>query len=180
MIDRADHGLERRRQNRYLVASAAFLLAFSQPQRPAHTDVLRLGRKRAPVDDRGALLGQHSFLGFGKPVHQQIRDCQVEHRVAQELQPFVMQLGTDRGARMSERHSQQIGTDESIVEPPLQVCAIVFRARRRRLRARRCSLSNFSSQRRTLDARCHHLNFVVPKYIGTLHQHADIVAAVTF
>src|SRR6202167_2453994 len=38
--------------------------------------------------------------------------------------------------------------------------------------------SNFPSEGHALDTRCHHLNFVVPKYVGTLHQHADVVAAI--
>jgi hypothetical protein len=38
-----------------------------------------------------------------------------------------VQVGADRGARMGERDSQQLGTHESIVQPPLQVCPIVFR-----------------------------------------------------
>ena len=89
-----------------------------------------------------------------------------------------MQVGADRGARMGQGHPQQLGTHESIVEPLLQVCALVFRAWLPRRPRARLSPSNLPSQGRALNTRCLHLDFIVPKSVGSLHQHADVIAAV--
>ena len=52
--------------------------------------------------------------------HQHVRDRQIEHRVAQEFQPFVMLIGADGGAGMSQGELQKFRTGECVAERPLQ------------------------------------------------------------
>src|SRR5260370_3971691 len=132
-IDRADHRLERGRKNRGLLAPAAFLLAFAKSQHFIQLDRLRLQREGGCGDGRRAVFGERAFLRSRKLAHQEIRDRKIEDRIAKELQPLVVNVTADRGARMSQRGLEQFRPREGETERALELGAGTFR----RLGARR-------------------------------------------
>src|SRR5262249_48000652 len=50
-------------------------------------------RERLLVDDRGAHLGKMTFTGIGKGLEQNVRNNDVENRIAQELKSLVVSQG---------------------------------------------------------------------------------------
>lgn len=88
--DRADQRFQRIREQCRPLAAAGFLFACAQPQRIAERDAGGDVRQRVFLDQRGTQPRQQTFRCVRKPPEQQIGGHAVEHRVAQQLESFVM------------------------------------------------------------------------------------------
>ena len=85
-------------------------------------------RQRAGVDQAGARLGEHAFVGIGKLFVKLARQHQAEHGVAEKFEALVGLNGRAllvRDGRMREREPQQRGVGERVAEALLQCVEVV-------------------------------------------------------
>src|SRR5436189_261645 len=81
-------------------ASTVLFLALSEPKLLAQSNLDRLECESSAVDDRRAFLGECTLFCQWQPAHQEVRNGQVEHRIAKELEPFIVRLTQRYGAGM--------------------------------------------------------------------------------
>ena len=102
-IDRRDDRLERIGQDRIAAEAAALELAGAQVQRIAELDVARDRGQRRAVDQRGAQARHLAFVGARVLLEEELGDDQVDQRVAEEFEPFVVVLRRRCGASAPAR-----------------------------------------------------------------------------
>src|SRR5262245_11591190 len=117
-VDRAEHGLERVGQDRRLLAAAGLLLALAEQQVVAEVELVGHLGQRDGVDGRLAAVGQLALAEPGVGVEGMVGDDGPEHRVAEELEPFVgVVAGVLRTPRpVDERGGEHLGGVERDAE----------------------------------------------------------------
>ena len=110
-VDRRDDGFERVGENRVAAKAAALELAGSEVQQIAELGITRDRRQRAAVDERGAKAGHLAFVGAWMLLEDQLGDDQVDQRIAEELEPFVVVMAR---AAMRQRLREQRGGRERV------------------------------------------------------------------
>src|SRR5262249_49609431 len=76
--------------------------------------------EHAGIDECGAPLRELPLVRGWKALHQEIRDCQVENRVAEELKLFVVLARTCQCGAVNERKSQEVRLTEGMTDPVLE------------------------------------------------------------
>src|SRR5580704_3896498 len=94
--DRADHRLEGVGEQRRQLARAGLDRAPPHQQGLAELEALAEPRQRGGVDQRGPKLGQLTLVVGGKSSEEVLADHELEDRVAQVLETFVVVPGTGR------------------------------------------------------------------------------------
>ncbi|CAB5028423.1 unannotated protein [freshwater metagenome] len=155
----AEHRFDRVGEDGLFQAAAGEQLTPAEAKVGAEAQVLGNQRQRGLRDDRCSDLSEVPLGGFGEPADHVIGDGQAEHRVAQELEPFVRfvtgVLGTPGTVR--EREGQQRRVGEAVPEarregfgraghpsPPKRIS----RAARRRSRQRHAPSLGLRGRRR--------------------------------
>jgi len=113
----ADDGLERVGEDGHALRAAAAGLALGQAQ--------HLGQPQRQGDLVQAVLAHEvradarevAFVGAGEAVEQQARDGEAQHRIAEELEPFVV-IGAE--AAVPQRPLEQAFLCEAVAESLLQ------------------------------------------------------------
>lgn len=110
--NRAEHGLEGVGQRRGAFATAVGFLAAAENEMFAEAERAGFLGEGAAVHQFGAGLGERAFAERGKFFIQFVRQYELQHGVAEELEPLVV-LGGDAlfvgDGRMGERELQQRG-----------------------------------------------------------------------
>src|ERR1051326_2094527 len=86
----ADDRLVGRGEDRWLLAAPALLFPLAGGELRAELDGGCLRRQHPGVDQRGSPLRQLSLVRLRKPLHQQVRDRQIEDRVTEEFELLVV------------------------------------------------------------------------------------------
>ena len=115
-VDRAEQRLERVGEDRAATEAAALQLTAAEPQLLAEPQPARDRGQRAAAHQRRPVAAQVALVGVRVLAKQQHRDGEVEHRVAEELEPLVVALA---GAAVRERRVEQRRVAESVPEARL-------------------------------------------------------------
>ena len=149
--DGAEHRFERIGDDRRAVSATALLLAFAEAQRGAQIERPREPRERVALDEMGADPRQVAFGYLREAVIEKESDHAVQHRVADEFEPLVVNGAV---AAVRQRLVQQIAIAKRVTQP----CGKRRRRRgpvhsvrwRRRGRLQRSALASNSISRLTL------------------------------
>ena len=98
-VDGGDQRLAGVGQHRRLAPPARLLLAAAEEEPLAEAELAGDLGQAELVDDAGARLGQLALVALGRGVHQQVPDDEVEHGVAEELEPLVVGAPPARRSR---------------------------------------------------------------------------------
>ena len=106
--------------------SRPWLVFFAAAQNKflAQTHRPREGLQVMPVDEAGALDGEPALRQLGKAAKQFVRNHELEHRIAEELEPLVIRqplaLFVAEGS-VGERLSQELGPGEAMAHARLEI-----------------------------------------------------------
>ena len=122
---RAEHGLERIGQRRAADAPAGGLLAAAEDQEIADLEPASLLRERGAVHELRPCLGERAFAVPRETLVKLVGEDELQHGVAEELQPLVVVLqvpdaGLVRQRRMREREDQQLSVAERVTQRGLE------------------------------------------------------------
>ncbi len=116
-VDRAEQRFERVGQDRFAAEAAGFQLARAEPQLLAELDLGGDDRERLAAHQARAEARQLALVGGAELAEHQHGDHAVEHRVAEELQPFVVRAA---GAAMGQRRFEQRRVAALVAERVMQ------------------------------------------------------------
>src|SRR5690606_26705314 len=116
-VDRADQRLERVGQDGGAVRAARAGLAFTQAQQRRQRQPQREPVQRVLLDQVGPHARQVALRQFRETDVQQVRDGQVQHRVAEKLEALVV-VGRETAVR--ERELEQPRVRERVLKARLQ------------------------------------------------------------
>ena len=125
-IQGGNNGLEGVRHHTGTGAAAAALLAAAKAQVLAEVDLLRELKQRPLADEAGPDAGQIALRPVGVGVEQVVCGYDLQHAVAQKLQPLVV---LDRGAALvgvagvGKRDFQQFRVFEFVTDDSFQLMA---------------------------------------------------------
>ena len=112
-VDRRDDRFERVGEDRVATKSAALELAGAKMQSIAELGVARYRGERGAVDERGAKPRHLAFVGARVLLVDELCDDEIDERVAEELEPFVVVLPR---AAVRQRLREQRGVRECVSE----------------------------------------------------------------
>ena len=95
-VDRAHERLERRREQGWADAAAALGLALPQKEECAEVEARGKSGEPRGADDGGAARRKHALVIGGMAPVERLGDGEADHRVPEELQPFVVPPGRIR------------------------------------------------------------------------------------
>src|SRR5438552_4730016 len=113
----ADDRLVGRGEDRWLLAASALLFALAESELRAELDGGCLRRQHPGVDQRGSPLRQLPLVRLGKAFHQQVRDRQIEDRVAEEFELLVVVARAGKRGAMNQREREQRRIAKRVAEP---------------------------------------------------------------
>src|SRR6185295_1683283 len=122
-VDRAEDGLERVGEQGRLRPASRALLADAELELFAELQALRIGRQDRAAHELGLELREVSFGHAGMALVEPLDGDEREHRVAQELEPFVVLLAPLMfvgGGSVGHREVEQLGPLELVAEAFLE------------------------------------------------------------
>jgi len=108
-------------------------LTLAGQEQLVEAEVARGPCQRGLVHDLRAHARERALARIGKRLHQELRDSEAEHRIAQELEPLVARRRLARVVRaraVGERLVQQLGPREAVAETFAQRGQPLFTCRR--------------------------------------------------
>ncbi|MDT4864545.1 hypothetical protein FQZ97_993090 [compost metagenome] len=116
-VHRANDGFQRVGQDRRTFVPPGTLLAVPEAQSRHQTETRRDLEQGVLLDQIRPHTGEIAFWQLAELLEQQARDGQIEHRVTEELQPFVV---VGREAAVGQRALQQVRVGKVVVQALLQ------------------------------------------------------------
>ena len=116
-VDGPEHGFQRIGEDGRALGAAAARFTFGQAQHLGQAERERGTVQAVFAHEVGAHAREVTFVAVAEAVIEQARDGEVQHRIAEKLEPLVVR-GAEAAVR--ERALQQRLAVEDVAKPPLQ------------------------------------------------------------
>ena len=139
-MDGTGDGFEGIGESGFAITAAVGLFATAHAQMRAETYTASDACEGLGGDELGACLGEHSFIGLGQTLEEEMGERELQHGIAEEFETLIISLGTlgfIADAAVRERELKQRGIAKGVSENGFQ--RVVHAWRRLKPLEHRCS-----------------------------------------